>query len=408
MGDKKHFGTKASWAAAFTVASVWFGTHVGGGFASGNQVIQYFSQYGATAVIFPIITFGFLGYVTWVYMTFAKLKGFDNYKDTFKAFYPQEWMEILFEIFYIIILLAAVAAAVTGAGNVLANFLGIEYVGGSKIMMNLIIIAVLIILCIFGVKLVIAASTFMSIAIIIVTTIMVITGLSADLPAITNQLAQANGITETAAYTKNIGAAIWKGCIIYGSFQAVSIAPMIAASHEDLTLKGTTRSAILGWLMNGIAAAACGYMLYLWYPLLKVLQDAGVDGFTTALNIPNQTMLGLIGNKFVLALFSVLLFFAFVSTCVTLVFSMIQRFGPLFFPQKIKSEKARGFCVAVIVIAICFALSLLGLTNIIKYAYGYMGYYSLVVIMIPALIWGSKRIKEAKEEAIANGYDVDE
>lgn len=27
---------KGTWAAAFTVASVWFGTHVGGGFASGN------------------------------------------------------------------------------------------------------------------------------------------------------------------------------------------------------------------------------------------------------------------------------------------------------------------------------------------------------------------------------------
>ena len=29
----------ATWAAAFSVASVWFGTHVGGGFATGNQAI---------------------------------------------------------------------------------------------------------------------------------------------------------------------------------------------------------------------------------------------------------------------------------------------------------------------------------------------------------------------------------
>ena len=35
---------KGTWAAAFTVASVWFGTHVGGGFASGNQVVNYFSS----------------------------------------------------------------------------------------------------------------------------------------------------------------------------------------------------------------------------------------------------------------------------------------------------------------------------------------------------------------------------
>ena len=43
---------KGTWAAAFTVGSVWFGTHVGGGFASGNQVVNYFSQYGWMAVAF--------------------------------------------------------------------------------------------------------------------------------------------------------------------------------------------------------------------------------------------------------------------------------------------------------------------------------------------------------------------
>ena len=41
MDNKK---LKSSWAAAFTVASVWFGTHVGAGFATGNQVVNYFVQ----------------------------------------------------------------------------------------------------------------------------------------------------------------------------------------------------------------------------------------------------------------------------------------------------------------------------------------------------------------------------
>ena len=34
---------KGTWAAAFTVASVWFGTHVGGGFASGK--VQFTRDY---------------------------------------------------------------------------------------------------------------------------------------------------------------------------------------------------------------------------------------------------------------------------------------------------------------------------------------------------------------------------
>ena len=149
MNDKSVL--KSTWAAAFTVASVWFGTHVGGGFASGNQVIQYYSNYGYTSVIFPILAMGILAIVMYIMVKFAKLSGFDNYKDTYSALYPKPWMEVFFEIFYIIIVLAAIASAVAGAGEVLANFIGLNYVGSTKIIMNLIIVAVLIILTIFGV-----------------------------------------------------------------------------------------------------------------------------------------------------------------------------------------------------------------------------------------------------------------
>ncbi len=143
---------KGTWAAAFTVASVWFGTHVGGGFASGNQVVSYFAQYGMWAAVLPIVAMGILALVMYTVMKFAKLNGFTNYKDTFSALYPKPWMEVFFEIFYIVILLAAVAAAVAGAGEVLANFFGVDYsVTAIKLIFNLIIVAVLIFLSIFGV-----------------------------------------------------------------------------------------------------------------------------------------------------------------------------------------------------------------------------------------------------------------
>ena len=74
---------KSSWAAAFTVASVWFGTHVGGGFATGNQVIGYFVQYGWTAVLWPLLSMGLLAYIMYVVARFARLRGLTNYKDTF-------------------------------------------------------------------------------------------------------------------------------------------------------------------------------------------------------------------------------------------------------------------------------------------------------------------------------------
>lgn len=384
---------KGTWAAAFTVASVWFGTHVGGGFASGNQVVNYFSQYGWIAVLFPIIAMGILALCMYVVMKFAKLNGFTNYKDTFSALYPKPWMEVFFEIFYIVILLAAVAAAVAGAGEVLANFFGIDYsVTANKLLFNLLIVAVLIILSIFGVKLVVAASTVLSIAILICTAAVVIAGFAVDFDAISAELLAANNL-QPVAYTDSPLKAAFLGIVVYAAFQCVSIPAMIAAG-EGLPLKGIKRANILGWLMNGLALAASAAMLCRWYPLLASLQAGGVEGFTTAATgIPNQTVLTLVGIKWLMVIFSVLLFSAFVSTSVTLVFTMIQRFQGHCFPNTIKSEKVRGVIVGVVVIGICFALSLLGLGNIIKYAYGYDGYYAILVIFIPVLIWGIPKVK---------------
>lgn len=396
MNENK--AAKSSWAVAFTVASVWFGTHVGGGFASGNQVVNYFSQYGWTAAVYPIIAMGILAVVMYIVMKFAKLGGYTNYKDTFSALYPKPWMEVFFEIFYIIILLAAVAAAVAGAGEVLANFVGVDYtVTSNKLLFNLIIVALLVILSIFGVKLVVAASTVLSTGILITTAVIVIAGFAADFDAVSAKLLAENSI-EAATYTDAPFKAIWLGVIVYAAFQCVSIPAMIAAS-ENLSLKGVKRANILGWLMNGLALAASGAMLCRWYPLLQALQANGIEGYTNAVSgIPNQTVLGLIDIKWLLAIFSVLLFCAFVSTSVTLVFTMVQRFQGYCFPNSIKSEKARGIIVGVVVIAICFAISLLGLGGIIKYAYGYDGYYAILVVIIPAFVFGIPKIKKMEAE----------
>lgn len=73
--NEKSAVTKGTWAAGFSVASVWFGTHVGAGFATGNQVLSYFVNYGWTAVIFPLISMGILAYVIYVIMKLPDCAG---------------------------------------------------------------------------------------------------------------------------------------------------------------------------------------------------------------------------------------------------------------------------------------------------------------------------------------------
>ena len=54
--------------------------------------------------------------------------------------------------------------------------------------------------------------------------------------------------------------------------------------------------------------------------------------------------------------------------------------------------------VAVVAIALCFSISLLGLTTITTKVYGYMGYYSLIFVVLPALIWGIAKNKKLEAE----------
>ena len=60
----------------------------------------------------------------------------------------------------------------------------------------------------------------------------------------------------------------------------------------------------------------------------------------------------------------------------------------------VKNLKVRRVIVAIIVIAVCLCVSMVGLDNIIKYAYGYCGYLGIIVITIPMLTIGRSKNKK--------------
>ena len=395
---------KSSWAFAFSVASMWFGTHVGAGFATGNQVVGYFSKYGTYAAIFPIIAMGILALCMYVYMTYAKQRGLTNYKEVFASVYPKPWMEILFEIFYIVIILAAVAGCITGAGQILAKIVGATNYGEISSVtwtFNGIATVGLILLCIFGLDLIRIVSTGLTVAIIIAAIAVGVVGIA--LYGTVDAVLAAHPEITAAAYVDNKGEAIWRGAVIYAAFQCVSLPSMIAGS-KDLSFKGIKRAAFLGWVMNGFILAFSAFMLAKWYPLLQGMANAGPEVYNAIANVggvptalPNLTMLQLTGMNVLFWAYNILLFCAFVSTSITLVYSMIARFSPKL-EKVIKAEKVRNFLVGLVVLGLCLLIAPLGLTKITTLLYGYDGYFALFVIFLPAIIFALPAIKKMKAE----------
>lgn len=69
------------------VAFVWFTTQFGGGFASGNQLRQYFVQFGIWAFVTCIMT-QFLGaFFQWYALKYAKKHEVYDYRSFNNSFY---------------------------------------------------------------------------------------------------------------------------------------------------------------------------------------------------------------------------------------------------------------------------------------------------------------------------------
>ena len=378
--NEKSATTKGTLAAGFSVASVWFGTHVGAGFATGNQILNYYVAYGWTAVIFPLISMGILAYVIYVIMKFARLRGLDNYNDTFRELWqPYPQLAISFEIFYIIIILAAVAAAINGAALLVQDIIPALGLIGSTI----VVAAILIVLCLFGVKLIIAASTVLTVGILVTAGVMIIVGIISRPDAV------------AAAFSKplvNTGEGFWRGVVIYCGFQCVSIPAMIAAA-VTLNQKGVKKAGILGGIMNGGMLALSGLMLLGWSADIYT-----APAEANAVALPNLFICNQIGWDWLVICYSVLMFCAFISTCVTLIYTMILRVDKKFFVRSNVHEKVRMAIIGVILIAVCMSLSFIGISDIITYAYGYDGYLALVAIVFPVIIIGNIKNKKYVKE----------
>lgn len=363
---------KVSLGTCFSVASVWFGSHAGGGFASGNQATQYFVQYGWYAPIMAFLAMVVLALVLRQVMIMANTLDKPSYKDVFANLYaPYTKLEILFEIYYFIIVICAVSACVAGAGELLKDY-GIPYGMGV-----LLIGVITLILVMFGAGLVAKASSVMSIIILIAIGIIYISGIFGR----TEQIGQVYAAMES----NHLGTAIWK-IFVYAGFQCVVVPAIIGTSQILKNKKACTKAAVIGMLMNGVALALSCVMLIGWY-------NTGADSYLATGNtaVPTLYVAKQLGVAALPICYSIALCMCFVSTAVTSVYGLIPRFQKSVKFLGNMNPKASALLIAAVAIIVSMSFSMVGLTNIIKYGYNYCGIFGVFIIVIPFLTIGAKK-----------------
>lgn len=190
-------------------------------------------------------------------------------------------------------------------------------------------------------------------------------------------------------------------CFTYAGFQCVTLPTMIACGTPLTTRKACSRSMWLSFGMNAVALVLSIFMLLSWQGFYT-----SVEGGTV---IPTLTVCREMGMGWLTVVYGVCLLLCLISTGVTTTFGFVARFEKLPLFRKISFAPARSAVVAAFIIVLSMTISLVGLSNIIKYGYGYCGYFAIAVVILPFLTVGVyKNRKYLKEHPEAQGRSYEE
>ena len=314
MQTKTSVEQKIPFMLAFSVGAVLFSAHAGGGFATGNQANTYY------------VGLGWLGPICAV-------------------------------------------AAISGAATALNSYFGLNYYLGIVI-----VGIVVLLLTIFGARLVRMATTYMGIAILVTAITIYAIGIFRG-----ENLMEILRADFAEMGFGNLPKAILNA-LTYAGFQCVTLPTMIACGTPMTTKKGCTKAMAISFVMNTVALVLSVFMLLAW----KGVYTA-VDGGTA---IPTLTSCREMGMGWLTVVYGICLLLCLISTGVTTTYGFVARFEKLPVFRSIKSAPARSAIVSAFIIVLSMTISLAGLTNIIKYGYGYCGYLAIAVVVVPFLTVG--------------------
>jgi uncharacterized membrane protein YkvI len=361
--------------AAVGVAAVWFGSHAGGGFATGRQEVNFFVQFGWHSIWIGMLSMLIMGTAVFFGLELARIHNVHDYKSLFKKLYAPLDMVFanLWDLLYLYATLLGVAVAIAGASDLLRQALHIPY-GIAVILIG----SILLLFTIFGAGLVRNASTAMSA--FIIGSLLIVTILGIKMGA-----ANLGKVIQEKTVSAGFGKILWMA-LLYGAFQSVLIAPIVSVSETLKTRKNSFMAALCGFLVNGAMLTLVCIMLLSFFPAVNKE------------NLPVYFVTDQLGHQWLFVLYSLILFFALISTGVGLIFGVVKRFETAWKKESglFKDVRIKRITICVTCLLISAGISLFGLTAIVAKGYGSLGIIAVFLNIIPLLIIAPIKIRKAR------------
>lgn len=350
------------------IALAYISVVIGGGFASGQEVLQFFTGYGLIGVVGTLVSgvlFAFLG------MQIARMSSqmhADSHKEVLYSLFGKR-LGLVVDVVLSFFLYGVGVVMLAGAGSIFAQQYELPTLLGGA-MMTVLVIATLCLNVRRIIDLISVVMPFLLAMVLIITTYSIFS-YNASIETL-DAVARENNETVSSNWLV--------GALLYASFNIAVGFPMLAVIGG---LTKDPKAAGLGGVIGGIGLGALILLLNIGL-FANINQLQGVEMPTLALSGRISPVLSVV--------MSVALVCMIYSTAVGMFFAFSARFA--------KPESSRFKLFSAVTVCIGLALSLGGFSKLVGTVYPLLGYVGFALILAIGFSWMRRRsaVKAQKAE----------
>lgn len=349
---------------------------IGGGYASGREVVEYgarFGLHGIGAVVVVFLGFSLMAVLTF---EFARLARAYEYKAFMRGLIGWAWpaFDLLFGAMAILI----IAVMASAASSIMDQVLGVPPILGT----SAIILAVGT-LCFYGSTLIevfkSVGSGLLYVAYLLFA-IVVLTQHGSEL----GSAFSADGMARFPDAT--LGAALLAG-VIYVGYNLAVFPAVLFTLHRQQTRRHTVTAGLIAGAMMTLPFALTWLCLIAYYRSPEVFEAP----------VPWLVMLEQAGGPWLLVVFALVMGWTLLETSVGLIHALLDRVDRnLGRPDDEMSRPLRGMLGAGVLIAAA-ALSQVGIIALVARGYAFMGYLFIALFALPLMTVGLVRILQRRD-----------
>lgn len=353
---------------------------IGGGYATGREIVEYGGKYGVYGWISGVFTFVVFLVVGIITFELARIYKAYDYKSILRHTIGR--FTIVYDVLYVILLFLIISVMASATGEILEQTTGVNvYVG------VILLIVVVGFLNFYGSAFIAKFETFGTIAlytVYILFTVMVIATKGDNIGVVfaSRDTSYVDGAS--------IGLAAWTG-ILYAAYNISTIPAGLFTLRAQTKRKETVISGIIGALLMTIPWFLTYFAIMCYYP------DEAVLGAS----VPWLVMLQSISSSIIpVMVFGIVAGWTLIETATGMIHALTERIdGELEEKGKAPLSKKNRAFVTVGILLTALVFSRIGIIDLINKGYSMIAYGYIVVYLIPLVTIGLyKVVKYGKQK----------